>query len=91
MFRSKTTPPIIMIRDIAFQNLTQEDKHVLSMPRQLSAAGTLVVPGDNLARKAAGGTRQPNYRPRRRNAECLWSNSENAVGQRVTGQRSWVE
>jgi hypothetical protein len=58
MFRSKTTPPIIMIRDIAFQNLTQEDKHVLSMPRQLSAAGTLVVPEDNLARNVAAKLRE---------------------------------
>ena len=58
MFRSRTTLPIIKIRDIAFQNLTSDDKRVLSAPRQLTAEGTLVVPGDILARNVAATLRE---------------------------------
>src|ERR1700674_2537543 len=39
------------IRDITFQNLSEEDKHVLSVQRALP--GTIVVPEDHTAREVA--------------------------------------
>ena len=57
MFIPRSRNPII-IRDIAFQNLSPEDRRVLSAPTQLRASGTIVVPEDRSARDVAAMLRE---------------------------------